>query len=90
MQNKGAIRVFTIALFIVCIYQLSFTVVTRKVERDAEKYANNDSSLRANYLDSISSEVVYNILVRKYTYKECKGREINMGSRPERRNERHP
>ena len=79
MQNKGAIRVFAIALILVCIYQLSFTIVTRKVERDAGKYANNDSSLKANYLDSISSEVVYNILVRKYTYKECKGREINMG-----------
>ena len=79
MQNKGAIRVFAIALFIVCIYQLSFTLVTRKVEKDAEKYASTDSSLRANYLDSISSEVVYNILVRKYTYKECKEREINLG-----------
>jgi len=79
MQNKGAIRVFTIALFIVCIYQLSFTVMTRKVERDAEKYAHNDSSLRASYLDSVSSQVVYNILVRKYTYKECKEREMNLG-----------
>lgn len=31
------------------------------------------------YLDSISNEVVYNILVRKYTYKECKERELNLG-----------
>lgn len=31
------------------------------------------------YLDSMSGEVVYNILLRKYTYQECKEREINLG-----------
>ncbi|HRS53481.1 MAG TPA: protein translocase subunit SecDF [Bacteroidales bacterium] len=31
------------------------------------------------YLDSMSNEVVYNILIRKYTYKECKERELNLG-----------
>lgn len=32
------------------------------------------------YLDSISNEVVYNFLwLRKYTYKDCKNREINLG-----------
>ncbi|MEJ5302200.1 MAG: protein translocase subunit SecDF [Bacteroidales bacterium] len=31
------------------------------------------------YLDSINNEVVYNIGVRKYTYKEVKERELNLG-----------
>jgi len=31
------------------------------------------------YLDSMQNEIVYNILIRKYTYKECKDREINLG-----------
>ena len=31
------------------------------------------------YLDSMQNEVVYNILVRKYTYKEVKERELNLG-----------
>jgi len=79
MQNKGAIRILAIALAIVCVYQLSFTVVTKKVERDAEQYAGDDNEAYQAYLDSISSEVVYNILVRKYTYKECQEREINLG-----------
>jgi SecD/SecF fusion protein len=79
MQNKGAIRLFAIALAIVCVYQLSFTVVSRKVQKDAEEYAAGDSTRLTNYLDSISSEVVYNILVRKYTYREVKEREINLG-----------
>jgi len=79
MQNKGAIRILAIALAFVCVYQLSFTVVTKKVERDAEQYAGGDNEAYQEYLDSISSKVVYNILVRKYTYKECKEREINLG-----------
>jgi SecD/SecF fusion protein len=79
MQNKGAIRILAIALAIVCVYQLSFTVVTQKVERDAKQYAGNDNVAYQEYLDSISSKVVYNILVRKYTYKECREREINLG-----------
>jgi SecD/SecF fusion protein len=79
MQNKGAIRVFAIALAVVCVYQLSFTVVTRKVESDAREYAHGDSAREELYIDSIGSEVVYNILLRKYTYRECKEREINLG-----------
>jgi len=79
MQNKGAIRFFAIALAVVCVYQLSFTFVAQKVERDAREYARGDSAREASYLDSIGSQVVYNILLRKYTYKECQEREINLG-----------
>jgi SecD/SecF fusion protein len=49
---------------------------------DALKMYLTDSITRAResyYLDSVANEVVYNILVRKYTYKECKEREINLG-----------
>ncbi len=31
------------------------------------------------FLDSMSNEVIYNILIRKYTYRDCKEREINLG-----------
>ena len=34
---------------------------------------------RNYYLDSMSNEIVYNILIRKYTYQDCKEREINLG-----------
>ncbi|HDR68066.1 MAG TPA: protein translocase subunit SecDF, partial [Bacteroidaceae bacterium] len=79
MQNKGAIRFFTIVLALVSIYQLLFTVFAQKVERDAKKYAQGDVRLERSYLDSMKSEVVYNVLVKKYTYQDCKEREINMG-----------
>jgi SecD/SecF fusion protein len=41
-----------------------------------------DSLARAResyYLDSMSQEVVYNILIKKYTYKEVKEKELNLG-----------
>ena len=37
MQNKGAIRLFTIVLAIVCIYQLSLPFF-QEIKRDARKY----------------------------------------------------
>ncbi|NVO09197.1 MAG: protein translocase subunit SecDF [Bacteroidales bacterium] len=80
MRNKGAIKFIAIALALVCVYQLSFTYVTKQVEKKAKAYAKGDSKKEFHYLDSISTESVYNFLwVRKYTYKECKEREINLG-----------
>ena len=79
MQNKGAIRFFTIVLALVSVYQLLFTVFAQKVERDARRYANGDVNLERSYLDSMRSEVVYNVLFKKYTYLDCKEREINLG-----------
>jgi SecD/SecF fusion protein len=80
MQNKGAIRLFFIVLTLVCIYQLSFTFFSIKVERDARKYSQGDVAKERAYLDSISDEVVFNFLwLRKFTYMETKEREINLG-----------
>jgi SecD/SecF fusion protein len=104
MQNKGAIKFFAILFALVCLFQLSFTFKTYRVEKKAKEYANNeevmqqakqlakgdvlkenfyiDSLSRAReryFLDSMMNEVVFNIGVRKYTYKECKEREINLG-----------
>jgi SecD/SecF fusion protein len=79
MQNKGAIRFFTIVLALVSIYQLLFTFFAQKVERDAREYAGGDTRVERAYLDSMKSEVVYNILFKKYTYQDCVEREINLG-----------
>ncbi len=62
------------------------------VQSEAKKLANGNelsyqeifdsiSSVRENaYLDSVSEQPVYNFLfVRKFTYRECKAREINLG-----------
>lgn len=79
MQIKGAIRFLAITLAVICIYYLSFTWVTQGVEGDAELFAQGNPDKELEYLDSISSEVVYNLGIRKYTYRECQEREINLG-----------
>ena len=84
MQSKGAIKLFTILLVIGCIYQLSFSFVTRSVEKAAVEYAaafpeEEQAAKEAYYLDSIQNEPVFNLLVKKFTYKECKEKEVNLG-----------
>ena len=61
------------------MYQLSFTWIANSVEEDAKLYANGDEVKEKFYLDSISTEPVYNIGVKEYTYSECTSREINLG-----------
>lgn len=70
MQSKGAIRFVAIILALVCLWQLSFTLVTRIQENKAEKYADKavadveksaafakvSEADRAFYLDSIRKE----------------------------------
>ncbi len=79
MQGKGAIRFFAIALSIACLYSLSFTFVANKVESDAKEYAAGDLKLEKAYLDSMETEVVYNLGVAKFTYQECKQLQLNLG-----------
>lgn len=84
MQNKGAIKLLAIVLAIACAYQLSFTLVTRNVEKKAARYASQfdveeRSQKEQAYLDSVKSKVVYNLGLVKFTYKEVKDKEINLG-----------
>ncbi len=80
MQNKGAIRLFAIILALVCVYQLLFTFFAVRTENKAKEYAAGNRTLERHYLDSISNVTVYNFLgLRKYTYEECKEKEINLG-----------
>ncbi|MDR2910411.1 MAG: protein translocase subunit SecDF [Bacteroidales bacterium] len=80
MQNRGAILTFAIILALVCLYQLSFTWKAKQIEKDAIEYAQGNPDLEYIYLDSISSEVVYNFIgIKKFTYKEVKELEMNLG-----------
>ena len=104
MRNKGFILFFAITFAIVCIYSLSFTIFTNRVEKKAREYAQNDpareelrerangdaflenylldSSYKAReteFLNRMSDSVVYNLLLAKWTYRECKDLEVNLG-----------
>ena len=75
MQNKGLVRLFAVALTLVCIFYLSFSVVTNSYNKKAKEYALGDKMKEFNYLDSIASEKVW----LGYTLKECREKEINLG-----------
>ncbi len=104
MQNKGFISFFVVTFVLVCIYSLSFTYCTRRVETKAKEYAQNDPSksvlveqaagnkflesylvdssakaLEDSYLSRMADSVVYNLGFAKWTYKECKELEVNLG-----------
>lgn len=75
MQNKGLIRLFALSLTLVCLFYLSFSVVTNMYNKKAKEYAGGDQLKEYNYLDSIGSEKVW----LGYTLKECRDKEINLG-----------
>jgi SecD/SecF fusion protein len=79
MKSKGAIRFFAIALAIVCLYQISFTFLSYRINKKAEAYANGNEELKQRYLDSVSTKSYFNILVKNYTYRDVKERELNLG-----------
>jgi len=77
MQGKGVIKFFAILLAAVCLYQLSFTWVARKVESDAKVYSKGDPEKEKAYLDSMSSQPVYPLF--KHNYQYVKQRELALG-----------
>ncbi len=82
MQGKGVIKFFAILLAIVCLYQLSFTWVARKVEGDAADYAKRfkpeDRLLKEKaYLDSMDTQPVYPVL--KWNYQYVKTKQLALG-----------
>ncbi|MGB5170396.1 MAG: protein translocase subunit SecD, partial [Eudoraea sp.] len=87
MQNKGLIKLFAFLFGLVSIYQLSYTFITAKVEKDAELFATSAISpseedyvakremVEATYLDSIGANPVLG-----YTsYDDAKKKELNKG-----------
>ncbi|QBQ40905.1 protein translocase subunit SecDF [Sphingobacterium psychroaquaticum] len=79
MQSKGLIKFLVIVVSIACLYSLSFTFVTRKVESDAANYAKGDMAKEKAYLDSMAGEEVYNLGLAKFTYREAKAHELALG-----------
>lgn len=87
MQNKGLIRVFAILFGLVSIYQLSFTYITNKVEKEAQTFAETQITVSEEnyiskreatikkYLDSVTSVPV----IMGVTYSDAKEKELNRG-----------
>ncbi|MCX6189552.1 MAG: protein translocase subunit SecDF [Bacteroidetes bacterium] len=84
MKNKGLIRIFAVLLAIISLYQLSFNFVIwnfdKKAEAYAGKFAPEERATKLRYFkDSIGNVQVYNLLIAKFTYKECKENAITLG-----------
>ncbi len=89
MQSKGVVRFFLIALTIVCLYQYLLIIPTNGIESDARAYADDCSAKNtklgwqgcyAQYLDSLSTETVFEIpLIKKFTYGDLKKSQLAMG-----------
>ena len=87
MQNKGLIKLFALLFGLVSIYQLSYTFITNKVEKEAsvfaaskiseaeEDFISKRETVAASYLDSIGTNSLFG-----YTnYEEAKKKELNKG-----------
>ena len=85
MRNKGFVSVLTIVVTLLCLYYLSFTLISRGVQKDATAYAtdangNIDLAKKQHYLDSIWTQPVYNFLgLKEFTYQDVKDNEISLG-----------
>ena len=72
MQNKGFVKLFAIALTVVCLFYLSFTFRTRSIEKKAAESPMGEQA----YLDSVMNEKVW---LGIYSYKQCREMEIGLG-----------
>lgn len=84
MRNKGVVVVLAIIITLLCLYYLSFTFVSRRVQQDAVSFATDKNgalnlSRKQAYLDSIWNLPVYNLFGMEYTYKEVKENELSQG-----------
>ncbi len=84
MRNKTGIVVLTVIISLLCIYYLSFTLVSNQVQEQATDFAmtiegNVDFAKKQEYLDSVWKEPVYNLIGTEFTYQEVKQTELNLG-----------
>jgi SecD/SecF fusion protein len=75
MQNKGFVKFLAIALTLVSLFYLSFTVVTNKYYKQAKEYSGGIPALESQYLDSLAKEKIW----LGYSLEKCREMEINLG-----------
>ncbi len=77
MQNKGFVKVFAVLLTLVCLFYLSFSVVTNHFESKVEKLAQTEGQAATDrYMDSLLNNKVY---CNVWTLKECREMGIGLG-----------
>ena len=87
MQGKGLIKFFLVLMALVCIWQFFLSTKTNTVDQEAVEYAlshGEEGTAAYNeelgkYLDSISSEVVWESPFKDYTYQDLKNSQLAYG-----------
>jgi len=85
MRNKGFVTVLTIVISLLCLYYLSFTLISRRVQKDATAFATDaqgtfDPNKKQYYLDSVWTKPVFSLFgLKEFTYKDVKSSEISLG-----------
>src|SRR5690606_34481916 len=84
MKNKGFVIVLTVIITALCLFYLSFTIVSRQVQADATAYATDENGVydfnkKQRYIDSVWNKPVYSFLGIEYTYKQVKDNELRQG-----------
>lgn len=87
MRYLGLATILTITVLTISIYTLSFTLITRKIENQADKYAmdvhgNINFEKRTTFLKEQENKIVYTIPGTgiKYTYNQAKQKSLKLGS----------
>lgn len=83
-MNKSFITAVTIIITLLCLYYLSFTLVSSGIQKDATSYStdskgNVDYYKKQKYIDSIWNLPVYDLGFAQYSYKEVKDHELHLG-----------
>lgn len=73
MQNKGFVKFLAVALTLICLFYLSFSVATSYVEKQAAGMNEKDAEA---YLDSLHTTPFY---LGSYTLKDCRETAIGLG-----------
>lgn len=73
MQNKGFVKFLAVALTLICLFYLSFSVATSYVEKQAAGMNEKDAEA---YLDSLNTTPFY---LGSYTLKDCRETAIGLG-----------
>jgi len=84
MRNKGILIVLTAIISALCLYYLSFTFISRSIEKDADAFSlgqdgKKDPRKRQAYLDSLYTSPAFSVLGIEYTYKQVKENEVKLG-----------
>lgn len=84
MKNKGTIITLTVIIALLCIYYLSFTLVSSNINNNATEYAKDSTGVvvqekKRAFLDSIRDQPVFNLLFVDYTLEDVNENKLNLG-----------